>query len=95
MINQTVPVPGVVSENNEMRFCKTTWDSQHAGSGSVSGNSLTGSLTACAPWGYVFIDGSTVGAVTFNGTVNTKVSISGTYSGTGNKGTFSVTHESV
>lgn len=93
--NSTDIVSGVCTENNEVRLFSASWGGQYAGTGSVSGSSISGTLTAYAPWGYHFPDGSKIGTVTLNGTVKTRVSISGTYSGTGDNGTFLVAYDSV
>jgi hypothetical protein len=93
--NRTDIVSGICTENDEIRLFSAAWGGQNAGTCNVSGSSISGTLTAYAPWGYVFVDGSKIGTVTLNGTVNTKVSISGTYSGTGDNGTFLVAYDSV
>jgi len=92
--NGTDIVSGVVT-SNELRLFSASWGGQYAGTGSVSGSSFSGTLTAYAPWGYVFRDGSKIGSVTINGTVKYRDSISGTYSGTGDNGTFSLAYDSL
>lgn len=93
--NERELVSGLITEDNELRFASTTWGGQYAGMITSSGNSLTGNITAYAPWGYVFWDGSTVGTVRLNATVQTRVSISGTYEGVGDRGTFLLAFDSV
>lgn len=93
--NRSDNVSGVVTENNEMRFFSTTWGGQYEGNGTVSGNSVATEAPAFAPWDYVFVDGSQVGRANLTGSVKSKESISGTYSGMGDSGTFYVTYEPI
>lgn len=95
VLKQTFIVSGGVTENNELRVYSPTWGGQYVGNCAVSGNSFTGTLNAYAPWGDFFVDGTKTGTVIVSGTVKTKISILGTYSGTGDNGTFALTFDSV
>jgi hypothetical protein len=58
----------------------------------VNGNSFSTTATAYAPHGSTLLDGSQVDAVTISGTFTTKDKMSGTYSGAGDEGTFTLTY---
>jgi hypothetical protein len=94
--NEYYPIIGVVSEDNEAIFLANI-DVQvyqlFAGTLNVSGNSVTGALTGYTK-DILFQDGSTVGSVTFNGTVKTKKSIVGTFTGVGDSGIFALIYNS-
>lgn len=95
VLSQTFSVSGGVTENNEIRIYSATWGGQYAGNGTVSGNSFVGTLTAYAPWGDTFPDGTKIGTASISGTVKTRISILGSYSGTGDNGTFALTFDSI
>jgi len=85
---------GIIIENNETRFI-TDWKAQYVGSIVVNGNNVSGTLIGFAPLGFQFLDGSTVGTLTINGTVATKQFITGTYEGLGDSGTFTLTYNPI
>lgn len=89
---KTYNILGVIAENGEARFLSDE-GAQFSGNVSVSGSTLTSTVTAFAPPGYVFVNGSTYGTVRFTGTVKTKNSLTGTYSGVGDTGTFTLTYD--
>src|SRR2546422_500142 len=72
-----------------------TWDTPPAterGSGSASGS---GSFTGFAPLGFVFPNGSSSATFSISGTVQSKLSLSGNYSGGGENGTFSLSYNTL
>jgi hypothetical protein len=85
---------GLISEDREVRFISDD-GVQTFGTVSVSGNTASGNLTSIAPSGYKFVDGSQIGTIVINGSVAEKLSLSGTYSGTGDQGTFSLQYNSL
>jgi len=87
-------VVGIIAENNQARFISSV-GSQFSGIESTSGNTFTSQATAYAPLGSHFPDGSQIGTVNISGTVNSKVSITGTFSGVGDTGTLSLTYDSL
>ena len=91
-LHKTSTILGVITENGEGRFLSDE-GAQFTGNVSVNGSSFTSTATAFAP--YVFVDGSNYGTVQFNGTVKTKYSLTGTYSGVGDYGTFNLTYDSI
>ena len=82
---------GIISESNEVFFI-TSQASQEHGTLSVSGSHVSGSLIAFAPIGQVFPDGSSAATISVTGTVHTKSTLSGSFSGGGDTGTFSLTY---
>jgi hypothetical protein len=92
--NQVYSVVGITTENREARFVSEL-GGQYSGTVNVSGNSISGTLRAYAPVGFLFPDGSTVGNVSISGTVITKQSFTGTYVGVGDSGSFSLTYDSI
>jgi hypothetical protein len=83
---------GVVTENNgEARFVNDQ-DQQFILSGvSGTGGSISATLTAIAPLGFTFLDGSTVSTGTLTGTVVERTSLSGSWSlNTGESGTVTL-----
>jgi hypothetical protein len=71
---------------------------QYAGSGTTSGNALSGGFEGYPPFGQTFADGSTHGAGTLSGTVSEHSSITASYNfttdnGTATSGTISLTFD--
>jgi len=91
--HQTQPVQGIVTANNEMRLIGSE-GAQLEGSIVVNGNALAGTLTGYAPWGNTWPDKGVIAIVTLRGAVSTKASLSGTYSGGGDSGTFILSYDS-
>lgn len=89
---RTESVTGLIAETGSARFASTSTLAQYNGGISVSGNSFSATVTAYAPLGYVFPDGSQVGSVSMSGIFTAKNAMSGTYSGVGDFGTFSLTY---
>jgi hypothetical protein len=95
VLHSTSNVTGIIAESNIARFASTTTGAQYSGVVTVIGNSFSSTATAYAPFGYMFLDGSHVGPVNISGTFTSKASMSGTYDGVGDTGTFSLTYSSV
>lgn len=85
-------VLGMIAPNNEIHFVSSS-AAQFNGTGSVWGASVTANLNAFAGPDMTFPNGSNYGQVTMNGTVSPKSSLTGTYSGVGDWGTFSLTYD--
>ncbi len=94
VIYKSYNILGVITETGEGRFLSDE-GMQFMGNVSVNGYALTSTVTAFAPLGYVFIDGSNYGTIKLNGTVKTRDSLSGTYSGVGDSGTFTLTYKAI
>lgn len=91
--NKTYNIFGIVSESNLIRFINLGTFAQYGGNINVSGNSFSSTLRAYAPIGSTtFLDGSQVGNVVINGTISEKSSMSGTYSGVGDSGSFALSY---
>jgi hypothetical protein len=94
----TSSVTGIVAGNRQVHFLDTTYGAQYVGSGlNVNGNNLSGTLNAYAPLGgqFFFPDGSSSGWINLSGTAVSRSSMTGTYSGVGDNGTFSLTYNSI
>lgn len=89
----THQVIGIITETGEARFIVDS-RGQYSGNINVSGDVVTGTLRAYAPIGYIFPDGSIVGNVSVTGKVKTKVSLSVTYAGVGDSGSFTLIYNS-
>lgn len=87
-------VVGLISESKEAFFI-TSQGGQDHGTVAVSGSKVTGSLHAIAPTGQFFPDGSSATTISVTGTVHTKSTLSGSFSGGGDTGTFSLTYNSL
>ena len=94
VLHSTYDVTGLIAETGLANFASTSTLAQYSGVISVIGNSnsFSGNVTAYAPVGETFPDGSTVGIVSVSGTFTGQGAISGTYSGVGDSGTFSLTY---
>ena len=90
-LSQTFSLTGIASENNKLHLI-SNYGAQYVGVATVSGTSVSGTFNAYAPSNYVLSDGSTIGAFSINGTIAPKQSISGTYSGLDDSGSFSLTY---
>lgn len=89
VVHVTYPVTGIIAEDNTARFITTSTLVQYSGALNVYGNAFSATVTAYAPVGTVFQDGSHGGLINISGTVSAKKFLSGTYAGTGDSGTFS------
>ena len=93
-LGQNSTVLGIISESREAVFI-TSDGSQLHGSLTVSGSQVSGSIKSYAPIGFFFPDGSSVTTTSISATAQTKSSISGTYTGGGDTGTFSLTYDTL
>jgi hypothetical protein len=93
-LSQNFSTIGIISENGEVHFISNE-GAQYTGKGTVSGNSVSGTFNAFAPPNYVFLDGSTNGTFSINGTIVERQSFYGTYSGLGDSGNFSLTYNNL
>ena len=92
--SQVYEVIGIISENRETRFI-SDWGGQYSGTVNISGNNVSGILRAYAPVGFTFPDGSSVGDVSMTGNFQEKVLINGTYTGVGDRGSFTLTYNAL
>jgi hypothetical protein len=83
---------GLVADTNIARFGSPDTLAQYSGVLDVSGNSFSTTATAYAPHGSTLQDGTQVGTVTISGTFAPKGTMTGTYSGAGDSGTFTLTY---
>ena len=94
VVGGTVGAYMVISPTNEARYVSTQ-GVEGAGTIAVSGNTFSSNYTAFTPAGGFFPNGTTVAAGTSNGTGSTKGTITGTYSGGGDNGTFTFTYDPI
>jgi hypothetical protein len=92
--NQTSFTEGIVTQNNDAYFI-TEAGVQYVGTITVTGNKISGNLSAYAPAGMTFPDGQTNGSISINGTVFTRGFMTGTYAGVGETGSFSLVYNSL
>lgn len=91
----TFQLIGVSIGTGEFRFLDDQ-GVQYFGSIKVSGTAFTGSLTAYAPVGTVFSNGSPVLTGNISGTISQRASFSGQYTlSTGERGTISLTYDAL
>lgn len=90
----TSNILGIISENNVARFLSLTSGGQYSGVIAANESSFSSSMTAYAPLGYAWLDGSVIGNMNINGTVAPKTSLNGSYSGVGDSGTFTFAYDS-
>ena len=90
---QSQSLIGLVTETSEVYFFTST-SGNFIGTGSVNGDQFSGTLMGFAPTGFTWPDGSAIAQFTMSGTVTTRIRISGTYSGGGDSGTFTVLYDS-
>jgi hypothetical protein len=83
---------GLIADTNSARFGFPDTLGQFSGVLSVNGNSFSMTATAYAPHGSTLPDGSKVSTVTIVGAFTQKSAMSGTYSGAGDSGTFTLTY---
>ena len=88
----TSSATGLVADTDSARFGLPDTLAQYSGVLNVNGNSFSTTATAYAPHGSTLLDGSEVGTVTISGTFTPKGTMSGTYSGAGDAGTFTLTY---
>ena len=88
---------GVVTENNgEARFVNDQGQQFILSGISGTGGSISATLTAIAPFGFSFLDGSTVSTGTLTGSVVERTSISGNWSlNTGESGTVTLSYNNL
>lgn len=90
----TQELVGISTEDNRFRFISVDTAAQFVGTATANGTSVTGSGTAYAPLGFVWLNGSTVTTVSMTATINERVSFVGSWSsGTGESGTFNFTYD--
>jgi len=94
VLGGTIGAYMVISPTNEARYV-TTQGVEGAGAITVSGNSFSETVNAFAPTGIFFPNGSRVGVGTLNGTGSTKGTLTGTYAGAGDNGTFTFTYDPI
>lgn len=82
---------GLVADTNSARFGFTDTFEQFSGVLRVVDNSFSMTATAFAPHGGTLPDGTKVGTVTITGTFTPQSTMTGTYSGAGDSGTFTLT----
>jgi hypothetical protein len=89
-------VIGMVGGNNQGRFI-TASGAQYVSDApcTITGSNYSCAVSAFAPGSLVFPNGQPFGSVTLTGTVLTRTSISGSYSGVGDSGTISVTYDPI
>lgn len=97
VVSSTFDVTGIIAESGIGRFASTSTGAQYSGVISVNGMGVNGisfsaTVNAYAPFGEVFPDGSRVGIVGISGAATPRGAMSGTYSGVGDSGTFSLTY---
>ncbi len=95
VVQSTYDIIGVIAESDAARFFNTSWGAQYSGVVTANGNTFSSAATAYAPFGYVFPDGSHVGPVSISGTFTPQGFMSGTYSGVGDLGTFSLNYSAL
>jgi len=88
----TSSATGLVADTNSARFGFPDTLAQYSGMLNVNGNSFSTTATAYAPHGSTLPDGSQVGTATISGTFTPKGTMSGTYNGAGDAGTFTLTY---
>ena len=91
VFNQVEQVLGVATSQGDIRFVSIDSGSQFFGQVVVSGDAISGSLRAVSLAGGQFAGGPASGTVNIEGTLSTRNSISGTFIGVGDEGTFSLT----
>jgi hypothetical protein len=92
VVHQTYSVTGIITEHGNARFVNLTNGCQYSGIVSISGSTFSTTATAYAPYGYMFPDGSHVGIANISGSFSSKGSMTGTYSGVGDSGSFSLNY---
>jgi hypothetical protein len=88
----TSSATGLVADTNSARFGFPDTLAQYSGVLNVSDNSFSTTATAYAPHGSTLLDGTIIGTTTISGTFAPKGIMSGTYSGAGDAGTFTLTY---
>ena len=91
VFNQVEQVLGVATAPGDIRFISIESGSQFFGQVIVSGNAISGTLRAVSLAGGQFAGGPASGTVNIEGTLSERNSISGTFIGVGDEGTFSLT----
>jgi len=86
----TIAVDGVVAQNGRAFFFAPNQGDIYAGTVNETNDTVTGPLTAYAPVGYQFPDGSSVTSLSINANTVPQSTLSGTFSGGGESGTFTL-----
>ena len=91
VFNAVDQVLGVATATGDIRFISIDSGSQFFGQVTVSGDAVSGTLRAVSLAGGQFAGGPASGSVNIEGTLSARNSISGTFIGVGDEGTFSLT----
>jgi len=94
VLGGTIAAYMVITPANAMRYV-TSQGVQGAGAVIISGGAFSGAITAFTPAGAFFPNGSSIGALTAIGTGTAKGTLTGTYSGAGDNGTFTFTYDPI
>jgi hypothetical protein len=89
----TLDISSVIG-NNGQAFFFAAEGPVYSGQLSISGSDISGSLTAYASAGTTFPDGEFIVPTSVSATVKAQTSLSGSYRGGGDSGTFSLTYSS-
>ena len=89
----TLDISGVIG-NNGQAFFSAAQGPIYSGQVTVSGSDVAGSLMAYAAAGTSFPDGEFIVPASVSGTVKSQASLSGSYRGGGDSGTFNLTYGS-
>lgn len=95
VLNQVEEIVGVITENGKARFVSLDGGQQFFGQITVNGNSASGTLRAVSFLGGQFADGTGSGSINIEVTIDERNTISGTFIGVGDEGTFSVSFDSL
>lgn len=90
--HQSTTITGIVTENGELRFISLDGVQYH-GTVTVSDHTVSGTITGTTPIGTFFLDGSSTTTFTIIGTFDPHNSFTGTFSGGGDSGTFTLTYD--
>jgi len=94
VLARAVGVLGVVTETGEIRLI-TAEDAQLFGNLAVTGPRVSAALTAIKFTGSTWPDNSSVGTISINGSVAARATLSGSYTGAGDRGTFSLNFDAI
>lgn len=86
---------GIVTADGQARFFSTTNGGQYFGSVPTTGTTVTGTVTGIAPGGTTWPDLTLSAPFTLTVTAKAQSSLTGSYSGGGDQGTFSFTYQPI
>lgn len=92
VLHRVYEVTGIVTETGDARFLNLTWGAQYGGVVNTSGSSFSAITTAYAPFGSIFPNGSHTGPVSVTGNFSPRATLTGTYAGVGDSGSFALTY---